>query len=74
MELSDSRMAAQGALTVAAARLGPDLYSILRDVCGLHITASRWAKDRNEHPGSGLPMLRAGLTLYANHLGLPEDE
>jgi hypothetical protein len=72
-EISDSRMAAQGALTVAAARLGADLYSVLRDVCGLHTSASRWSRDRNEHPGAGIPVLRIGLTLYANHLGLADE-
>lgn len=71
--LSDSRMAAQGALTVAAARLGPDLYGVLRDVCGLHIPMSRWARDRQEHPAVGQPFLKAALDMYANHLGLADE-
>lgn len=71
--LSDSRIAAQGALTVAATRLGPDLYGVLRDVCGLHISMSRWARGRNEHPAAGQPFLKAALDMYANHLGLADE-
>lgn len=78
-DLSDSRLTAQGALTVARSRLGQDIYSLLESVCGLHSYPSTWAKknvrykSRGEHPAAGLTLLRVGLSLYADHIGLADE-
>ena len=49
-DATDDRIAAQGSLTVLASKLTPELYSVLRAVCGLHTPMSTWARDRGRSP------------------------
>lgn len=70
---TDNQVSAKVQLRTYRERLGPDFFSCLESVCGLGLTHSRWAADRNDHPSSGKVMMRAALTLHANYLKLPED-
>jgi Domain of unknown function (DUF6456) len=61
-DMSEVQLAARQRAAKAAVKLGPELLRVLVDVCCF----DAWAAER-------LPRLREGLTLLADHYGLPRE-
>lgn len=71
-DMTEAQTASWGKLNNISHAASPNVYAVLRAVCGQDTSASGWARTAHYHPATGLTYLRDALTWYAKFLGYPE--